>query len=185
MFHVLLLHYILWSLRFLWCLSICITYLLKGDTKSPQFFNQFFNSMLHEKLNNWKMTGKKLCIFLFLHDLFAICEFNQCPPLGWLCTCIVLYLSKSQYCWWLGKRVLSLPSPGLEWTASADPTLPWRYKVAGSIDLPLHFIPPPHLLRKDGGHLCFARWVPNIITIWGNLKKPLGETCLEQPESQN
>jgi hypothetical protein len=82
----------------------------KGDTKSPHFFNQLFKNVLHEKLNDWKMTSKKPCIFLFLHDLFAICGFSQCPPHGWLCTYTVLYLGKSQYCWWLGRRVLAITS---------------------------------------------------------------------------
>jgi hypothetical protein len=76
MFHFLFLHCILWSLRFLWRLSICITDFLKHDTKSPQFFNQLFRSVLHEKLNDWKITSKKFCIFLFVHDLFAICGFS-------------------------------------------------------------------------------------------------------------
>jgi hypothetical protein len=49
MFHVLFLH-----LRFLWHLIICITEFFKGDTKSSQFFNQLFKSVLHEKLNDWK-----------------------------------------------------------------------------------------------------------------------------------
>jgi hypothetical protein len=98
-----------------------------------------FKSVLHGKLNDWKMTSKKLCIFLFLHNLFVICGFSQCPPHGWLCTCIVLYLGKSHYCWWLGGRVLSLRAPGFEWTAKAGPTLTWRHKVAGSIYRPTPF----------------------------------------------
>jgi hypothetical protein len=151
MFHILFLHYILWCLRFLWRLSICITGFFKVDTKSPQFFNELFKSVLHDKLNGWK----KLCIFLFLHDLFAICGLSQCPPHGWLCTCTVLYLGKSQYCWWLGRRVLSLQAPGFEWAASAGPTMTWRHKVAGSIDPP--YTSFPHFLRKDGEQSVFCK----------------------------
>jgi hypothetical protein len=98
------------------CGLLYITNLFKRDTKSLQFFNQLFKNMLHEKLNDWKMTNKRHCIFLFLHDLFAICGFSQFPPHGWLCTCIVLYLGKSQCCWWLGRRVLSLRAPEFEWS---------------------------------------------------------------------
>jgi hypothetical protein len=54
MFHDLFQHYILWSLNFLWRLSIAsqIAFFLGGGgaTKSTQFFNQWFTS-IHEKLN--------------------------------------------------------------------------------------------------------------------------------------
>ena len=70
----------------------------------------------------------------------------------------------SPYCWWLGRRVLSLRAPEFEWTASASPTLSWCHKVARSIDRPpspLHFIPPSSP-KGRGAILCFVRWVPNI-----------------------
>ena len=126
--------------------------LWKGDKKSFQFFNQLLKSVLHEKLNDWKMTSKKLCIFLFLHDL--ICVFSQCPPHA----CNVLYLGKWQHCWWFGSRVLSLRAPWFEWNASASSTLRWRDKVAGSIDRSIR--PPtlhPHFLGEDREQSVFCK----------------------------
>jgi hypothetical protein len=38
------------------------------------------------------MSSQKLCIFLFLYDLFAVCGFSQGASHGWLCTCTILYL---------------------------------------------------------------------------------------------
>jgi hypothetical protein len=58
-------------LMFCFCIIFCDTcvfydvwafashILLKGDTKSFQFFNQLFKRVLHEKLNDWKMTSRK------------------------------------------------------------------------------------------------------------------------------
>jgi hypothetical protein len=171
------------KLGFLWRLSICIRFFLKVTQYHPNFFNQLFKSALHEKLNDWKMTSKTLCIFLFLHDLFAICGFSQCPPHGWLC---LHFLGKSQFSWWLGRRVLSLRTPGFEWTASAGPTLTWRHKVAGSIDPPSHISSPPSS-PKGRGEIC----VPNILTSANHLeyfKEAVGRNlprAAGQPELDN
>jgi hypothetical protein len=155
MFHVLFLHYILWSLRFLWRLSICIT-----DTKSPHFFNQLFKSVLHEKLNDWKITSKKPCIFLFLHDLFAIFGFSQCPLHGWLCTCTV-----QLYFIWVNHNIADDSVDGSYHFGLKDSNglfsqvQHWRDVIrwlGQSIPPPAL---PPHLLRKDGEQSVFCKVV--------------------------
>jgi hypothetical protein len=150
MFHALFLHYILWSLRFLWHLSTCITNVFKGGTKSSQFFNQLFKIVFHEKLNDWKMTSKKLCILLFLHDLCLL-------SVDSVYVHIMADSVRPMYCIWVDHNIADDSLDGSYHFGLHDSNgllvqvQHWRdvirHKVAGSINrLPLHFT-PPHLSK--------------------------------------
>jgi hypothetical protein len=129
----------------------------------PNFFNKLFKNVLHEKLNDWIMTSKKPCIFLFLHDLFAICGFSQCPPHGWLylhCTVSVNHNIADDSV--DGSYHFRLKdSNGL-----LAQVQHWRYVIRwlGQSIAPKHFIPLPIFSERTGSNLCFVRWVPNILT---------------------
>jgi hypothetical protein len=110
--------------------SFLYLFIFKSDTKSPQFFNKLLKSVLHKKLNDWKMTRNSASSYFYMICLLSVDSVNA------HLTCIVL--GKSQYCWWLG------------------PTLTWRHKGLGQSFFPLK-LHPPHLLRKDEKQSVFCK----------------------------
>jgi hypothetical protein len=111
-------------------------------------------------------NGKKLCNFLFLHDLFAVCGYIECSPHDWLCIAL--------YCIWLNHNIADDSVDGSyhfrlqNSNGLLAQVQHWRDVIrwlGQSITIaPYTSSPSPIFSERTRSNLCFVRWVPNILT---------------------
>ena len=132
-----------------WAFALLIFF--KGETKSPQFFNQLFRSVLHEKLNDWKMTRNSASSFFYMICLLSVDSVN-----AHLMANSVL----AQSCIWVHHNIADYSVDGSyhfglqDWNGLLAQVQHWRDVISGWVNQsPLPTLHPPSS-PKGRGAIC-------------------------------